>query len=280
MSISYRPITTHAEYRAAETIQQIVWGRAAGTVVPDHMLLTAQKNGGLLLGAFDSEAREHEQLIGIVFGILGLSKTGKLKHCSHLLAVLPEYTNQRVGEQLKWQQRTYVLAQGIDWISWTYDPIESRNAHLNIHKLGAVCQIYWRDLYGSMTDGLNAGLPSDRFEVDWHLNAPHVVARSQSAGSAAYEIPHDIEVLNPAPADPALPAALCQPPTGSHALIRFPSTFQQLKTTHPSSALAWRLQLRELCEMAFAQGYQVVGLQRGNDASYYLIARREEGASL
>ncbi len=94
-----------------------------------------------------------------------------------MAGVHPDYRDQRRRLRLKLAQREHVLAQGIDLITWTFDPLETRNASLNFHKLGAVCNTYIRNLYGAMRDGLNAGLPSDRFQVDWWIRSERVVER-------------------------------------------------------------------------------------------------------
>src|SRR6185436_11873728 len=89
----------------------------------------------------------------------------RLKHCSHQLGVLPAYRDQDIGYRLKLAQRDWVNLQGVRLITWTYDPLESRNARLNIARLGAVCRTYRREPYGVMEDTLNAGVPADRFQV-------------------------------------------------------------------------------------------------------------------
>ena len=167
-----RPLSTHGEIRAVEQLQREVWDLPDVEVVPLHVLITAAKNGGLLLGAFDDE-----RLVGFVFGFPGLTSDGKLKHCSHMAGVHPAYRDRGLGYSLKLAQRDHVLAQGIDLITWTFDPLETRNATLNFHKLGAVCNTYIPNLYGEMRDGLNAGLPSDRFQVDWWIASERVAQR-------------------------------------------------------------------------------------------------------
>ena len=175
MTVEIRPIQAHDEYWAVEQLQREVWGLADVEIVPNHLLLTAQKNGGLLLGAFDVPPEgEEEQFVGFVFGFVGLSSGGGVKHCSHMAGVAPAYQNQNLGYRLKLAQRQQVLSQGIDLATWTFDPLESRNANLNFRKLGATSRTYLRDLYGSMRNTLNVGLPSDRFQVDWHIASRHV----------------------------------------------------------------------------------------------------------
>ncbi|NJN84274.1 MAG: hypothetical protein HC802_19660, partial [Caldilineaceae bacterium] len=100
----------------------------------------------------------------------------KLKACSHMLGVLPEWQGQRVGLRLKLAQREAVLRQGLtDWVTWTYDPLYRPNGVFNIHRLGATCNTYARNVYGELQDDLNRGVPSDRCQVDWRLNSPHVL---------------------------------------------------------------------------------------------------------
>lgn len=276
MTIAYRHLESHADYRAAEELQLVVWGADERGIVPAHMLLSAQKSGGVLIGAFDTSARP-AALVGFVFGIVALDPDGRLAHYSHLLAVHPAYRAQKIGELLKLRQRDDVLGQGVDLIRWTYDPLESRNAHLNIHKLGATCRTYLRDLYGSLDDELNAGLPSDRFMVDWHIGGRHVADRLAGAAPAptlADLLASSVALLNPAPpGDATAPAAERQALASARALIRFPGAFQALKADQPDAARAWRMQLRELCEAAFASGYTVVDVLRDGDQSYYLIDR-------
>ena len=174
MIIQIRLLSTQEEIRSVEQLQREVWSLPDVEVVPLHVLITAAKNGGLLLGAFDDE-----RLVGFVFGFPGLTPEGKLKHCSHMAGVHPAYRDRGLGYSLKLAQREHVLAQGIDLITWTFDPLETRNATLNFHKLGAICNTYLPNLYGEMRDGLNAGLPSDRFQVDWWIASERVAQRLQ-----------------------------------------------------------------------------------------------------
>jgi predicted GNAT superfamily acetyltransferase len=170
--IIIRPLTTHDELLAVEQLQRDAWGVPDIDVVPLHMLITPPRHGGLLLGAFDGD-----RLAGFVFGFLGLTPDGRLKHCSHMAGVHPDYRDHGVGYSLKLAQRDHVLAQGLDLVTWTFDPLETRNAWLNFHKLGVICNTYIRNLYGAMRAAINAGPPSDRFEVEWWIRSERVVER-------------------------------------------------------------------------------------------------------
>ena len=271
--IRIRPVQTKAEYRAVEQLQREIWGLDDSEIVPDHMLITAQMNGGLLLGAFQTppEGKE-DRLIGFVFGLVGLTAGGKVKHCSHIAGVAPAYQNQNVGYRLKLEQREQVLAQGIDLITWTFDPLESRNAYLNFHKLGVTCRKYLRDLYGSMRDALNVAVPSDRFQVDWHIASAHVVHRLQNSTSPPRA--EGAVVLNrPLPGDLPHPAKVSLTIQGAHLLIQIPAHFQAIKAVDIELARAWRLHTRTLFEAAFAEGYVVTDLLFDGGQSYYLLEK-------
>ncbi|NJN43890.1 MAG: GNAT family N-acetyltransferase [Anaerolineae bacterium] len=163
MTITLRHLGHIEDMFVVEHLQRQVWG-ADDAVVPHHLLLTAAHNGGLIIGAFDGES-----MVGFVFGFAGLTSTPngpQAKHCSHMLAVLPEYEGQGIGHTLKRAQWQMVRRQKLPLITWTYDPLLSRNAHLNIARLGAVSNTYVPNMYGEMRDALNKGLPSDRLQID------------------------------------------------------------------------------------------------------------------
>lgn len=264
MSIAIRSIQTHAEYRALEHLQRDVWGLPDIEVVPLHLLITAAKNGGVLLGAFDGE-----QLAGFVFGFLGLAPDGKLKHCSHMAGVHPDYRDRGLGYALKLAQREHVLAQGLDLITWTFDPLEARNATLNFHKLGAVCNTYLRNLYGDMRDGLNAGLPSDRLQVEWWVGQPP--SNSPLGGVRA----GSDEPSSAIAASLLLSAA---PPSEGGVRggsISIPLSFQALKAADIDQALALRLRTRDLFESAFAAGYWVTDFRVDGGQGYYVLTHSE-----
>jgi len=258
-NISIRSIETREEYRAIEELQRSVWQMPDWRdVVPTDLLVAVHKNGGIILGAFD----ESRQLVGFVFSFVGVEDDQgqrRIKHCSHMLAVLPTYQAQGIGARLKWAQRACVLAQGIDLITWTYDPLLARNAHLNLACLGAIALRYIPNAYGEMTDGLNAGLASDRFEVEWWLNAPRVLARIENKPRA------DWDALVGAGAQPSFDIAFdardlprlgrVNEPHGNVLLVEIPADLNVLKSAAPSLAREWRAHTRDLFQRAFAAGY-------------------------
>ncbi|MGH9766115.1 MAG: hypothetical protein ACREAB_01670, partial [Blastocatellia bacterium] len=280
-----RPVNTQEEYHAVEQLQREIWGAQDIEIVAFETLMTAHRNGGVMLGAFDT-AEGEERMAGFVFGFVGLTADGRVKHCSHIAGVLPGYRDRNVGYALKLKQREIVLAQGIELITWTFDPLESRNARFNFHKLGATCDVYLRNLYGAMRDTLNAGLPSDRFQVDWRIASPRVEARLRgetSDVSPSLLMAEAVPLINPQTAgEPLRPSekAWAEKPGAEKALfetgrmlIQIPADFQSLKTADKELALEWRLRTRELFEWAFDKGYTATDLLVEGGQSYYLLER-------
>ncbi len=264
-AISIRSLQSNADFTAAEDLQAAIWQGGEIEVVPGHMLTALAHNGGLALGAFDGP-----RLVGVLIGFLGTDSgspervaMARLKHCSHQLGVHPEYQSRGIGMLLKIAQRDFVLEQGIRLITWTYDPLLSRNAQLNIRRLGAVCQTYLREAYGSMRDALNRGAPSDRFQVDWWITSRRVVSRlgrERPPLDLAHFLSAGARELNPAQLDEnglSRPGEKPEAPRGNIALVEIPPDYLALKERDLSLALAWRAQTREIFEGAFAAGYMV-----------------------
>jgi predicted GNAT superfamily acetyltransferase len=178
-----------------------------------------------------------------------------------------------------------VRQQGLDRITWTYDPLLSRNGHLNIARLGAVCNTYLREVYGEMRDGLNAGLPSDRFQVDWWLNTPRVERRLSRQPRPAltladFQAAEARTLYSPTPVGAFLrpPEHLAQP-EGALLLAEIPTDFLQLKAADFELARAWRWFSRELFETCFSAGYLVTDFifDKSGDRprSFYILTHGE-----
>jgi predicted GNAT superfamily acetyltransferase len=179
-----------------------------------------------------------------------------------------------------------VRRQGLNHITWTYDPLLSRNAYLNIAKLGAVCNIYRRSEYGDMRDGLNAGLPSDRFQVDWWLNTRRVEHRLGKHARGRLKLKQFTKAdLQPLYAPHTGTDGLLQPPehfpplSGSILLAEIPSDFMALKADDFALARDWRYFTREVFETAFASGYLVTDFvfekETGKPRSLYIFTDGE-----
>jgi predicted GNAT superfamily acetyltransferase len=287
-----RLLETPEEMVAVEGLTRAVWPGDDLDVVPAHLLLAVAHNGGLVAGAFDGE-----RLIGVVFGFPGLAATAEglqVKHCSHQLGVHPDYRGRGLGFELKRFQWQIVRGQGIRHVTWTYDPLLSRNARLNIAKLGAVCSTYLRDAYGELRDNLNAGLPSDRFRVDWWLDSPRVAERMAESPSALPDLlgylRRGARLLNP-----PNQAGIAEPPhettadrwgmdlEGIHTplLVEIPADFLSIKACDPGLALAWRLGTQACFEGLFGHGFAVTDFlhEPGPPSRAVYVLRRDEDAN-
>ena len=286
------------QLKRVEELQRAVWPGSETDVVPAHLLTTAAHNGGFVLGAFpvDDGGKIIDHLAGFVFGFPGLYSTPdgpRLKHCSHMLGVHPDFRGRGLGFKLKRAQWQMVRHQGIDRITWTYDPLLSRNAHLNIARLGAVCNTYLREFYGEMRDGLNVGLASDRFKVDWWVNTQRVEKRLSTKARLNLDLAHflaaDAEIINPTQLDEQgwvtpiesasiIPENNLDDPISLIELVEIPSDFSALKEANFELAKEWRITTRSIFENLFRRGYLVtdfVYLPGNYPRSYYVFSHGE-----
>ena len=167
----------HAEYARAVELQKAIWKFDDLEVLPVRLFVTAVNVGGMALGAFDQR-----RMIGFCLAIPGIKKDTPYLH-SHMLGVLDEYRDAGVGRTLKLEQRAVALQRGITLIEWTFDPFEAKNAYFNIERLGAIVRRYVRNMYGTTSSPLHAGLPTDRCIAEWWLASPRV--EQALAGSLA-----------------------------------------------------------------------------------------------
>ncbi len=173
------------EMEACVDLQIETWGYDENDVIPRKTFLLAQKIGGQVLGTFDSDlasdaaAASDGTLVGFAMSLPGLKSTpnGPKPYIhSHMLAVHPSHRNRGLGAQLKWEQRREALSRGIRHMEWTFDPLEIKNAFLNIHRLGAIAREYRVNFYGVSSSRLQGGLPTDRLLAEWELDSPRVEA--------------------------------------------------------------------------------------------------------
>ena len=274
-----RVIETPGEMTAVENLQRLVWTAPDIEIVPKDLLLAVVHNGGLAIGAF-----VEDKLVGAVFGFPGFYTTPdgpRLKHHSHILAVHPEWRAQGIGFALKRAQWQMVRKQGLDRITWTYDPLISRNAQLNIVRLGAVCSTYLRSAYGDMQDGLNAGLPSDRFQVDWWLNSERVKRRLSRRSRPALALAH-YRAAEATLLEARLEGeSMAHPPeetpvlNGTLLLVEIPFDFPTLRAVDLALARDWRFYAREVFEEAFTKGYLVTDFVIDKGRSFYVLTHGE-----
>lgn len=259
--ITVRPASSLDDFRAVEELQLRAWSITdRAEIVPLHVLLTVQKNGGLVLGAFTDAGL----MVGILFGFLGRHYDGSWKHCSHIMGVLPEYRGKSIGYLLKMKQREMVLQQGLKLITWTFDPLESANAYLNFSKLDVISREYYPDMYGEIADLLNRGLPSDRLQVEWWLEPAEETVKLRSiardAMSSSRGIIRLIEVQD-GPHGP-VPLDVNLSPGQEVVLLNVPGNFQAVKRGDPQLASEWRKLTRRQFQACLDQGYVVSGYGR------------------
>ena len=167
-SITIRKCDALEEMRACFALQKEVWNFTDAELVPVRMFVVASKIGGQVMGAFDGP-----EMIGFALAIPGM-RAGRCYLHSHMLAVRQQYRNSGLGRRLKLFQREDALARGFELMEWTFDPLEIKNAYLNIEKLGAIARRYNVNQYGITSSPLQGGLPSDRLVAEWWMKSERV----------------------------------------------------------------------------------------------------------
>lgn len=247
--VAIRPLATRDDYLACLDLQERTWGPGFREVVSPALLMVAQKVGGVVAGAFDSEGR----MLGFVFGMTGVTN-GQLCHWSHMLAVQRTHRDRGIGARLKAYQKRALLRVGVHTMFWTFDPLVARNAHVNLNRLGARVREYVADFYGTqIKSSLDRGIGTDRFVVEWDLTGdqPEPGEPAEDRGAiAVVEANDDSErpqpVVRPFVAHPAVTVAI-------------PRDIQSVKTADLDLARAWRTATRQAFLHYFSHAYRVVG---------------------
>jgi predicted GNAT superfamily acetyltransferase len=238
--IEIRPLHQLAELEEVLHLQEVIWGFADIELLPLRFLALVNRIGGHAFGAYDGS-----KMIAFCFAIPGIKPTGKSYLHSHMLGVLPEYRNTGIGRSLKLRQREDALARGIELIEWTFDPMELKNAYLNIEKLGAIVRRYSENQYGTTASPLHGGLPTDRCYAEWWINSPRV--QKILAGE-----PHTTRAVE---------------------RIAYPADIAHIRRDDPARARAIQKANGEKLRHAFAQGLAATGFERGAAEETYLLER-------
>ncbi len=269
--VQIRPLRTFAEFRACERIQREVWGTLA---VGSELMGVTHKYGGVVLGAI-----RRREVIGFIYALLA-RRHGRLIHWSHMMAVREGFRDRGLGFRMKLAHRKLALAQGIKSICWTYDPLQSRNATLNLTRLGAEVEEYVEDCYGRFPSAIEKGLPSDRFVVNWKISTTAVarrlakrmpgsqsITRIPSANETRFNSDGLLETLS-----------LCLDLRTSRLLIEIPPNTDTMRSQAPKLAIRWRMQTRKIFQQYFRRGYRVAGFvppsSRTADRCFYLLRHR------
>src|SRR6266446_8705568 len=198
--IQIRKCTNLPDFHRCVEIQKHVWNESDLETEPYTTFVVANQTGGQVLGAFDGPT-----MVGFTMALVGVRDKSPYLH-SHMTGVLPEYRDRKIGRALKLFQREEALSRDIRLIEWTFDPLETRNAHFNLNRLGAIVRTYIPNFYGLTTSPLHRGMPTDRLVAEWMLDSPRVVAAVATGNiepaldAAHVTLPADLEARK---ADPA-----------------------------------------------------------------------------
>jgi chorismate synthase len=275
--VTFRRVESIEEYRAVEDVQRGAWGFTTDAPVTTPILRAINDNGGLLLGAFAGAT-----MVGFCLGFLAREE-GRQFHYSHMTAVLPDWQRHHVGLALKARQREEVLAEGLEEIRWTFDPLQTRNASLNVRRLGASTDRYLPRYYGVMADAINEGLETDRLRVVWRLRDPRVEERLRGhlprPADDEARLARSEMLLETAlgPTGLRRPVAV-KTPTATSLNLEIPVDLTSVRKRDTGGTRRWREATREAFTRAFAAGYAVddfAGVVVGNERrSFYFLERR------
>jgi predicted GNAT superfamily acetyltransferase len=271
-AIVIRDIGSAAEMRAVEELQKEVWGLPDLDVVPFSHLVATKTAGGVLVGAFEGET-----LIGFVYGFTSY-EDGEMAHHSHMLAVKPAYRNFKLGHKLKLAQRERVVEQGIRFMTWTYDPLQSLNAHFNLSTLGVFSDRYFIDFYGDDAASFLHRNGTDRLWVTWPLIGSRVNERLDEI-NLELELERVVPLVQLAAENQPHKNALIAGLARDTAAIEIPADINTLQEGSVALASQWREATRWAFTEALAAGYVVVDFhrqQRGEQRlGIYLLSRKE-----
>jgi predicted GNAT superfamily acetyltransferase len=256
-----RDITNPNELELLEEVQKAAWGYDDREVTPGSLMVASVHSGGIVVAAFPVNSSTP---VGFAFGFPAV-RGGRLLHHSHLLAIAPAHRGTGLARELKLMQRARALEAGFDLMTWTFDPLISRNARLNLGKLGAKAVSYHADWY-AIRGGIYAGLPADRFMVEWDLrreSTEHPVTRA--SGELALEAVNGNVNLGVNPRNLEL--------NSDSVLIEVPRDIEALKRENLEVARAWRLAQREVFPAYFARGYVATDLASIDTRTFYVLEK-------
>jgi predicted GNAT superfamily acetyltransferase len=278
------PLVTMDALRLCEDVQRRVWGYGEREIVPAAQMRAVLHAGGMVAGAFLGR-----ELVGFLYAFPALAHeeglAGSGLH-SHMMAVLPEARGFGFGRRLKWYQRRFALERGIDWVTWTFDPLQSGNARLNVEHLGVLVHEYQVDFYGILGGALSGELPTDRFVALWYLDSARVAQRATDDPYAAHELWPSDRARGEASAVGGMAGDTeTHPSTGGWALSRaaegdapstpvlgldgavvwtaIPRAIGLLRQSHHPDALRWAESFRAAASDLVERGYQVFCFKDG-----------------
>jgi len=237
-AIAVRKCHEIEEFHRCVVLQREIWGEDDLEVEPATLFVVAAETGGQVLGAFDGG-----RLVGYTLAIVGYRDGVVFLH-SHMTGVHPDYRDRGVGRALKLFQREEALGRGIRLIVWTFDPLETRNAHFNLNRLGAIARKYSPNLYGLTTSPLHRGLPTDRLVAEWHLDSARVVGAISDLVKGVDETP---------------------------ATVELPKELDRWKLSNMAEVAKVQARIREEFTSWFARGYAAVGVTATSTGTAYQL---------
>lgn len=238
--ITIRELAEREEFEQAVELQRTIWSFSDLELIPVRFFIVASKVGGQVLGAFDGN-----RMVGFLLAVPGIKRGGQSYLHSQMLGILPDYRDHGLGRRMKLRQRDIALARGIQLIEWTFDPLESRNAFFNLHRLGAIVRRYVPNQYGRTSSALHSGLPTDRFIAEWWIGSDHVI--NVLSGESA-------------PIEPL-------------ARIPLPLDIGTLRHESPEKAREVQKSIHEACQEYFLQDLAIVGFEKTDNDFGYLLTR-------
>jgi predicted GNAT superfamily acetyltransferase len=234
--IEVRHCSNLAEYEECVRLQHAVWGEEIA--VPSALFVVAHHTGGQVVGAFHDT-----KMAGFTLALAAM-RAGKPFLHSHMTAVLPEFRDRGIGRRLKLFQRQDALKLGIDLIEWTFDPLDLKNAHFNLVRLGAVSRRCIPNCYGVTESPLHGGLPTDRLIAEWWLASERVKS----------VLADDVRPMKASP-----------------ERVPIPADFAEVKENDRAAAAQIQTEVREQFQKWFAKGYAATGVESREGVTDYLL---------
>jgi predicted GNAT superfamily acetyltransferase len=257
--IQIRKCTALPDFHRCVEIQKAVWNESDLETEPYTTFVVANQTGGQVLGAFDGPT-----MVGFTMALVGVRGKTPYLH-SHMTGVLPEFRDRKIGRALKLFQREEALSRDIRLIEWTFDPLETRNAHFNLNRLGAIVRTYIPNFYGITSSPLHRSLPTDRLLAEWHLDSPRVIAAINDLAPDPTEAPAFIHI-------PALGGAgFARPARGESASPASPSESFTSSTSFTSFTSAQQSQIRSQFLHWFSKHYAAISLRFTPTGADYLF---------
>jgi len=266
-NVTYRYLTQAKDFDPITDLETLIWQMDEREAVPGHMVQVIVQTGGQCVGAYVDN-----QMIGFAFALLANHDDGSQWLWSHMAAVHPDYQRQGVGFQLKQEQRKWALKQGYTRMGWTFDPLLRQNANFNLHHLGVMVRQYKVNRYGIMTDGLNAGFPSDRFIAEWLLDDERV--HHHATGERIRHIANDDAPFLVERDENHYPNVTIDTVESSNQYrIEIPYDMLELKRTNRNLARAWQDAMAQVFPEIFTQGYRAIDFITKNDRCWYVVQK-------